>query len=87
MAVAARMTRTNLIPVHFIFTMRTWKIHVNHQALYGSVQKESAVHRFLHKKNMSSKKKIWVPKKVWVPKKGTHTFGSFFAGTFFSCLN
>ena len=48
MAVSARMTRTNVETVESIFTMCTWKIHVNLQALYGSVQKESAVHRFLH---------------------------------------
>jgi hypothetical protein len=42
------MTRTNVETVESIFTMCTWKIHVNLQALYGSVQKESAVHRFLH---------------------------------------
>ena len=39
---------------------------------------------FPSQKKYEFQKKIWVPKKVWVPKKGTHTFGSFFAATFFS---
>jgi hypothetical protein len=36
MALAARMTRTNLNAAQFISLQLTWKIHVNLQALYGS---------------------------------------------------